>query len=261
MNGFMEEMRALVGNERGFVHKKLLGGISKLAGVASFIPGASTVSAITGKLAGRTVPRSQVARVTKFSQAEKQFGRQVKFESEGAGPSLAQRFGRFAIGAAERFAGQRTARPTGIAPPTFPPIRGFGPKTGDCPEPLILSPQGNCIAPTSPRGAELFFGEATMGRYGAALIPGSQIIDRATCPRGAQLGNDGLCYNKGQITNKQRMWPAGAKPLLTGGQMNAIRIADRARTRVARTAVRLGIEPKARRRRAPAGHKAKLVHA
>jgi len=195
------------GDQRGFVHKKLLGGISKITGLASFIPGASTVSAITGSLAGRTVPRTQVARVTKFSQAEKQFGRKVKFESEGAGPSLAARFGRFAIGAAERFAGQRGpgARPTipsGFAPPTFPSV-GMAP--GGCDPPLIRGPSGLCIAPTSPLGASRLFGEATMGQYGAALIPGSQIVDRATCPRGTQLGNDGLCYNKGQITNKQRI--------------------------------------------------------
>jgi len=40
-------------------------------------------------------------------------------------------------------------------------------------------------------------GEAVMGRYGAALVPGSMVIDRAVCLPGMHLGNDGLCYNKG----------------------------------------------------------------
>ena len=82
-------------------------------------------------------------------------------------------------------------------------------------------------------------GGAVMGRYGAALTPGSRIIDRAVCLRGMQLGNDGLCYNKGQISNKERMWPRGRRPLLTGGDMRAISIASRAGRRLENTAIRL----------------------
>ena len=118
-----------------------------------------------------------------------------------------------------------------------------------------------CLAVGSPVAAEFAESVPVMGRYGAGVIAGSEIIDRATCPRGAHLGNDGVCYNKGVISNKQRMWPTGAKPLLTGGEMNAIRTATTARGRVARAAGRLGIVAKAPRRRTPAGHKAKLVHA
>ena len=78
-----------------------------------------------------------------------------------------------------------------------------------------------------------------MGRYGAALIPGTQIIDRAVCLPGMQLGDDGLCYNKGSITNSQRMWPRGRRPLLTGGDMSAIAIAARAGSKLDRTTKRL----------------------
>jgi len=81
-------------------------------------------------------------------------------------------------------------------------------------------------------GVASVVGDAVMGRYGAALQPGSMMIDRAVCLRGMQLGNDGLCYNKSQITNKQRMWPAGRKPLLTGGDMSAISKAARAGRRL-----------------------------
>ena len=229
-----DELRAIVGNEGGFIHKKLLG-IGKTL-VKAVVPGAAAITEAVGTVRGflggpttittarPTTSRFQTARVTPSSIVQRQAGQRFKF---GNGE-------------------------LGIHP------RDEGP----CLPGLIRGPTGLCIAPTSPLGAQRLVGEATMGRYGAALIPGSQIVDRATCLRGMQLGNDGLCYNKGQITNKQRMWPAGAKPLLSGGEMNAIRTADTARGRVAKAAGRLGIAPKApRKRRTPAGHKAKLVHA
>ena len=99
---------------------------------------------------------------------------------------------------------------------------------------MVVDDQGRCRMPTSGRlgGPQFEVGEAVMGRYGAALEPGSRIIDRAICLRGMQLGDDGLCYNKAQITNKQRMWPAGRKPLLSGGDMRAISIASRAGRRM-----------------------------
>ena len=89
------------------------------------------------------------------------------------------------------------------------------------------------------RAEDFGVGEATMGRYGAGLIPGSKIVDRATCLPGMQLGNDGLCYNKGQIKNSERMWPQGRKPLLSGGDMRAISVAHRAAGRLTRTAQKL----------------------
>ncbi len=78
-----------------------------------------------------------------------------------------------------------------------------------------------------------------MGRYGAALVPGSRIIDRAECIRGMVVGDDGLCYNKSQIKNSERMWPKGRRPLLTGGDMAAISKAARAAGRLERTTKRL----------------------
>ena len=128
---------------------------------------------------------------------------------------------------------------------------------GPCMPPLVRGPSGLCIERTSPLGASRLVGEATMGRYGAALIPGSQIVDRATCLRGMQLGNDGLCYNKGQITNKQRMWPAGRKPLLSGGDMRAISTAARAGRRMelaTKRLQRMGMMKKPARARAQHAH-------
>jgi len=263
------------GDERGFLHKTLLGGISKIAGAVP-LPGASLVSGITGRLAGiggvpgspavlrrggfrrgrgqplplgpvpsmlggfgraparSVVPRSEVARPSAFTEAGKAAGRVIKF---GGGETQSV------------FGGPRGR---GIAPCDFPMVRDSA---------------GRCRTPTSGEfgGPQFEVGAAVMGRYGAALEPGSMIIDKAVCLRGMQLGDDGLCYNKGQISNKQRMWPAGRKPLLTGGEMRAISVAARAGRRLegaTKRLQRLGMMKKPTSRRAvPAGHRAKLVHA
>jgi len=89
---------------------------------------------------------------------------------------------------------------------------------------------GNGVDPDEPDGFPA--GDAINGRYGAAFAPRSMMIDRAVCDRGMQLADDGLCYNRSQITNKQRMWPAGRKPLLTGGDMRSIATAARAGRRL-----------------------------
>ena len=152
----------------------------------------------------------------------------------------------------------RPRLPIPIGPTTFGP-------TTPCDPPLVRGPRGNCIFPGSPVGADVFRGEAIMGQYGAGMVAGSQIVDRATCGRGMQLGDDGICYNKSQIRNNQRMWPAGRKPLLSGGDMRAISIAARAGKRMDGATKRLqkmGMMKKAATRRAtPAGHVAKLEHA
>ena len=260
------------GDERGFIHKKLLGLASK---VTSFIPGpiAGVVSGITGQLAGTggrggavavrprlpsraapqlamqdmrfrasrpVIPRTLTARPSAFSAAGKELGRKAKFNDD---------LGTAAFG----------------IPDIGGVIRGIiGPGNG-CDPPLIRSAEGNCIAPTSPRGAELFRGQPIVGQYGAGMVAGSKIIDRATCGRGMQLGNDGICYNKAQISNKQRMWPAGRKPLLSGGDMRAISTAARAGRRMELATKRLqkmGMMKKATvMRRAPRGHVARLEHA
>ena len=132
---------------------------------------------------------------------------------------------------------------------------------------LVRASDGHCVAPGSPHHRQHFggveggftepVGDAVMGRYGAALAPGSMIIDRAICLKGMQLADDGLCYNKSQISNKQRMWPAGRKPLLSGGDLRAISIAARAGRRLegaTKRLQRLGMMKKPTRRLAPHQH-------
>ena len=226
---FGEHERGRPNDQRPFLHKKILGAVSK---VARFLPipapVAGILGGITGKLAG--------------SRDRKAIGAAAKFpELTGTTALVPSRRRGFRPG------GDRV---TGDIPFTLGPLNG-------CDPPLIRSPAGNCIAPTSPRGAELFMGEPTMGQYGAATIPGTQLVDRAVCGRGQQLGNDGLCYNKSQITNKQRMWPAGRKPLLSGGDMSAISTAAKAGRRMDLATKRLqkmGMMKKPARRATTRGH-------
>jgi len=202
------------GDERGFIHKKILGGISTLAGIGSrFIPQLGVVSTVARALGGsRGKARDQ-----------KEFATQIKLADIGMPLAIIPR----STGA---------PRPIG-----FGGGRGGG---GVCKDPrLVMAPDGHCVSPGSghaaahgigdvPGTVTTPIGDPVMGRYGAGEIPGSMIIDRAVCRSGMQLGDDGVCYNKAQISNKQRMWPAGRKPLLSGGDMRAIGIAARAGRRL-----------------------------
>jgi len=139
---------------------------------------------------------------------------------------------------------------------------------------LVRAPDGHCVAPGSGHFREHFggesgvgavpVGEAVMGRYGAGLRPGSMVIDRAVCLKGMQLGNDGICYNKSQISNQQRQWPAGRKPLLSGGDMRAISIAARAGRRLegaTKRLQRLGMMKKPATRRIGGARHQRLLEA
>jgi len=224
--------------ERAFIHKKILGGVSKLAGIGAAIgiPGAGTISAVTRFIGGRGggfVPRTELPRgITQTSIGEKERGSRAK----GLVGGEVQAF----------------------TPSPF--FRGGDGGGSPCPTGMRRDFQsGQCEA-----AAGQAVGEAIMGRYGAGLLPGSIIIDRAVCLKGMQLGDDGVCYNKSQITNKQRAWPAGRKPLLSGGDMRAISIAARAGRRLegaTKRLQRLGMmkKPTSSRRLSRAPHPALLV--
>jgi len=216
------------GDQRGFLHKsfvgKFVGGVAKKFISATPIGAAITTGLGVGSsIFGRARSRGQ--------QAQKQLGLGAKFPDLST--SLAPR---------------SISLPTRIGPPQRAP----------CDFPLQRNPDGTCTEPTVDQfGRPLGVGAAVMGRYGAALEPGSKIIDRAICLRGMQLGDDGLCYNKSQISNKQRMWPAGRKPLLSGGDMRAIGIASRAGRRLegaTKRLQRMGMMRKPASRRALPAH-------
>jgi len=218
-------------DERGFLHKsrigRFVGGVVERA-----IPAVGIASTVVRTIRGGrgTVSRTQTARVTEFSQAEKNLGRSLKFP--------------------EATTGQGTMVVSSRGPRAFGGGGGSGRTNGPCPPGMRPDfKSGQCEA-----AAGQAVGEAIMGRYGAGVLPGSMIIDRAVCQRGMQLADDGVCYNKSQITNKQRAWPAGRKPLLSGGDMRAISIAARAGRRLegaTKRLQRLGMMKKPTSRRAP----------
>ena len=196
------------GDERGFIHKKLLGAVSSLAGVLP-IPGASIVSGITGRLAG--------ARDRKLAVTEAKFGNGAVAQAARI-PCRPDQL-RYSDGHCHT---TLRARAFHLFEQGVPDTAAFG---------------GAAAAAASPRGPGV--GDAVMGQYGAALEPGTMQIERSVCLPGMQLAKDGLCYNKGAITNSQRMWPRGRRPLLTGGDMRAIAIAARAGNKLERTTKRL----------------------
>lgn len=110
------------------------------------------------------------------------------------------------------------------------------------------------------------FGDAVLGQYGAGLEPAVVATDTRRCPRGSVLGTDGLCYNKRDLKNSERMWPRGRRPLLTGGDMRCISIAAAAAKKLERKTKQLqslGLMKKpASRRKAAAvpGHHQHQAH-
>ena len=213
------------GDARGFVHKSFIG--RAIGGAArrfiSATPVGQAVSFVASTVrppARPVAPRTTTARPSLVGAQGKEFGRELKFGGDGA-PA------------------RPTFRPTPAAASrsgTLPCLPGFKRDLG-----------GKCrwvgfgVSEEEERmlGVPTEVGDAVMGRYGAALEPGSKIINRAVCLRGMTLGDDGLCYNKGAISNKERMWPRGRRPLLTGGDMRAIGIAARAGSKLDRTTKRL----------------------
>jgi len=88
------------------------------------------------------------------------------------------------------------------------------------------------------------YGEAVLGRYGVALAPAQvgQVTSMKTgitnpilrCPPGMILGKDNLCYES--LTKKERKWAKPRKPLLTGGDMNALARVKRIRNNLKKAA-------------------------
>ena len=104
---------------------------------------------------------------------------------------------------------------------------------------------------------------AEAGQAGPGVPFHRQII-RRVCPKKHVLNTLGMCVLKSSIKNSDREWPAPRRPLLTGGDLNAIATAARAARRMQTAQKRmqkLGMlpKPKTGSRRAPAGHGHRLL--
>jgi len=120
------------------------------------------------------------------------------------------------------------ARARGITagPACSPPNTEMGPD-GICRIPLIDA-DPNVFSPAERAG---FQGEAVAGAFGIpAMVPEAQSRTRLSCPPGMVLGRDNLCYPKQVLRRDSRFrkWRPGVRPILTGGERNAIRKAKRA---------------------------------
>lgn len=207
---------------RAFIHKRIGRGLRSFV-KSGFNPLAAAGAFIASDVpVRRPPPRSSVARPSVRSAAQKDRGRAVKAMTSG------------------RLTPTATAQSISVPLPfNLPCILPFrtDPATGECK--IFLGDQPGPNGEPRQLGPGTPVGNAVMGRYGAALVPGSLIIDRAVCIAGMVLGDDGFCYNRSQIKNSERQWPRGRRPLLTGGDMRAISIASRAASRLTRTAQRL----------------------
>jgi len=110
--------------------------------------------------------------------------------------------------------------------------------------------------PTFPPAPGTAVGPLGSASFGGVSQPISRPINRRECPRRHVLGANGLCYPKGAIKNSDRWWPKPRRPLLTGGDLNAIAIASRAAKRLESATKRLqgmGMMKKPSRGRARGG--------
>jgi len=213
---------------RNFVHKRLFGaakglltsGFNPLSAVGGFL------APPTDRGAAATMPRS--IRRAGLSPRSRGISRAVvrtptsrTLTARPDATSAAQK----RLGLATKFGGVSALTVpslpvVGCVPPFFDDGRG------GCELDIVPGPGGGGT------GAQRDIGETVMGRYGAGEVPGNMPINRAICRRGMVLGNDGICYNRTQISNKEREWPRGRRPLLTGGDMRAISTAARAGKRL-----------------------------
>lgn len=138
-------------------------------------------------------------------------------------------------------AGNSGSEPAGS--PAVPGNLVAQPQNTPCPSGSFLL-NGRCVNPSAalPGGTPFItdpYGEAVKGMYGVALTPAAVASTRYRCPRGMVLGMDNLCYNRRDLRKDERKWVPPRKPLLTGGDLNAISRASRAASRIERETKRL----------------------
>lgn len=97
------------------------------------------------------------------------------------------------------------------------------------------------------------YGQAMMGRYGAALVPAQRASMTFKCPPGTVLGDDNLCYNKRDLRRDERKWRPAAKPLLSAGDAKVLRRAHAVERRLQEVSGRFLAAPKPVRRKKARG--------
>ena len=235
-------MLTALGDERGFVHKRIFRGLKGAVGGILGGPGGIIGGAARGFFDPGIPPIPSRAPVLTRAQAMTRFGAgatAAELASVGLAPVACPAGFVLILGRCVPTSVQSIVSDVGA---TFRP-----PQLGRVNGPLVGPPRPDQ------------FGEAVMGQYGAALQPEVRESTTRRCPRGSVLGTDGLCYNRRDIRNSERFWPRGRRPLLTGGEMRCISIASSAAKKFQKKQKQLqelGFlkAPPARRRAAPAVH-------
>lgn len=98
-----------------------------------------------------------------------------------------------------------------------------------CPTGFEPAPQGGCRRKGISQVLPGDFGlpdsgwTPAAGQYGAGYVPLAVERVQRVCPKRHVLGDDGVCYKRGQVSRSNRAHNPGAKPMFTGGDMNALR--------------------------------------
>jgi len=230
---------------RGFLHKRIIGA------VGGFITGGPS-GAIAGAIRGGGGPThvTQGPVSVGFSFCPPGFRTRTRSGSipdcvDGAGNAVS---GNPAFAPGSTISG-------GVRRELAPPPRGGG----ACIFPARRAPDGSCQIFIGDQPGPDMGGEVMMGRFGPAMSPDFQPTGRNVCLPGMVLGRDNLCYNargKGSIPNRDRKWPRPTRPLMTGGDVNAVnqaaRVAKKLETKI-KQLQKIGLlkKPSARKAAAP----------
>lgn len=109
---------------------------------------------------------------------------------------------------------------------------------GRCVDPSAVLPGGQPFISPGPS-------QAVQGAFGMpAIVPEYEQRVVRNCPEGMVLGRDDLCYPKQVLPrrSKYRKWRPGRKPLFTGGDLAAIRRAERLKSKAKRIGKDLGLK-------------------
>jgi len=124
---------------------------------------------------------------------------------------------------------QRTSGPPGIFNDNGGPCSRLG---------FIRDPiSGVCVDPLGPAGLSTGAGgaAAAVARPGGVdgQLPSARSTRTLICPPGMVLSKDDRCFHS--LSRKERKWDPGRRPLLTGGERNAITKAAAAARKIQRT--------------------------
>ena len=208
-------------DESGFIHRRIIGGIS--GAITGLIRGGNPLAALAGGIRGFAGGEQTVPQATGCPPGFIQ-------TPQGCAPRgtiTVERRGGPALGGLREFIARRSTQ--GGFPGNGQPIPGAPvPTVGGVLALGAVPSGGNGMRPDRPDIPTL----AVTGQFGAGFEASIVSRELRLCPPKTVLGVDGVCYNRRDLRNDERAWPRGRRPLMTGGDVRAISIANRAATRL-----------------------------